>query len=148
MATIYSLFGFSTILKWVDNFLFIQSLATTHDPSQPPRFSLEAIYTVAGQLGWPWKLSKSMLFAITFVYLGFEWNISTSWVAIPLKKKEKYLQCLENWLTANTVLLNDTEKLVGSLIHCTLAIPTGHPHTVALIAFEASFPQMHHLRFL
>ncbi|KDN34221.1 hypothetical protein RSAG8_12689, partial [Rhizoctonia solani AG-8 WAC10335] len=148
MANIYTLLGFGIILKWVDDFLFIQSPPNPNHTHLPPRFSLEAIYEVADTLGWPWKLSKSVDFANIFTYLGFEWDIARRWVTIPKPKRNKYLKRLRDWLDLNTVPLKDTEKLVGSLIHCTLAIPSGRPHMAVLIAFEASFPQTHQYRFL
>jgi hypothetical protein len=148
MSRIYSLCGFGTILKWVDDFLFIQAPLDAPNEDIPPRFSLEAIYALADRLGWPWKLSKSVPFANTFVYLGFEWDIARKWVCIPAPKRDKYLRRLRDWLNTTRVSLVDTEKLTGTLIHCTLAVPLGCPHVAALIAFEASFPREHKLRFL
>ncbi|CAE6425255.1 unnamed protein product [Rhizoctonia solani] len=148
MARIYTLRGFGIILKWVDDFLFIQTPVEPGAPDLPPRFSIRAIYDLAETLGWPWKHVKTVPFANIFTYLGFEWNIAQRWVSIPTAKKEKYLRRIRDWLGSDTVSLKDTEKITGTLIHCTLAIPCGRPHVAAIISFEASFPSAHSYRFL
>jgi hypothetical protein len=44
--------------------------------------------------------------------------------------------------------LKDTERLVGCLVHCALAIPQGRPRLQALNAFMASFPHGQKVPFL
>ncbi|KAJ1299277.1 hypothetical protein OPQ81_005343 [Rhizoctonia solani] len=148
MAHIYAALGFGTVLKWVDDFLFIQAPPASDHHNGPTPFSLDAIYEIAVTLGWPWKPSKSVPFANIFVYLGFEWNIARRWVSLPPAKREKYLARIRAWLLLVSVSLNETKKIVGSLMHCTLAIPEGRPHMASLIAFQATFPRAHNKRFL
>ncbi|QRV92132.1 hypothetical protein RhiJN_20150 [Ceratobasidium sp. AG-Ba] len=149
IAELYSRRGFGIILKWVDDFLFIQFPSTLDTPpNNPPRFSIEAIYEYAKLLGWPWKLSKTHPFAPIFKYLGFLWDISLRLVRLPDTKREKYLARVRAWLAKGTVTLRDTEVLVGSLIHCTLVIPEGRPHLSGAIRFMSAFPHTRTLRFM
>ncbi|KAJ1305537.1 hypothetical protein OPQ81_000543 [Rhizoctonia solani] len=148
MACIYTALGFGTVLKWVNNFLFIQAPPTSEHHDGPILFLMDAIYEVTATLGWPWKLSKSVPFANCFVYLSFQWDITQRWVSLPPAKHEKYLARTREWLFRASVSLNESEKSVGSLMHCTLAIPNGRPHMASLIAFQATFPHSHGKRFL
>ncbi|KAJ1299743.1 hypothetical protein OPQ81_007329 [Rhizoctonia solani] len=148
MAHIYTALGFGTVLKWVNDFLFIQAPPTSEHHDGPIPFSMDAIYEVTATLGWPWKLSKSVPFANCFVYLGFQWDIAQRRVSLPPAKREKYLARTREWLFRASVSLNESEKSVGSLMHCTLAIPDGCPRMAGLIAFQATFPRSHGKRFL
>jgi hypothetical protein len=149
IARIYSLLGYGDIFKWVDDFLFIQSPPARFTPSfTPPLFSESAIYEVAHNLGWPWKVSKTKVFAPIFHYLGFEWDLAVKQVRIPTAKRKKFLIRLSSWQALEKVDLRETEVLIGSLVHCALALPAGRAHIAGLIAFSATFPRAYKQRFL
>jgi hypothetical protein len=138
--TMYELRGFGIVIKWVDDFLFIQYPATgLRDTALPPLFSEQAIYDYGASLGLPWKRSKTMPFALRFRYLGFDWDIPARKVYIPDAKRDKYLSRAGSWADASKVSLKETEQLVGSLVHCTMVIPDGKPHLTGLIKFLAAF---------
>ncbi|KAG9105221.1 hypothetical protein FRC07_009484, partial [Ceratobasidium sp. 392] len=139
MAEMYARRLFGVIIKWVNDFLFIQHPVSDSDPPHtPPRFSLEAIYAYAVAFGWPWKPSKSQPFADLFRYLGFDWIISARLVRLPESKREKFLARLRAWMGKDRVATKETEVLVGSLVHCTLVIPEGRPRLAGLIRFMAA----------
>lgn len=142
MALIYARLGFGLIFKWVDDFLFIQHPTTRFSPSEYSTFGeLDAIYAVAQSLGWPWKEVKTRPFAFIFIYLGFEWNLATKFVSIPENKRAKYTSKIRSWIDRGTANLRDTQSVVGTLVHCALAIPEGRPRLAGLIAFAATLPR-------
>ncbi|KAG9087292.1 hypothetical protein FRC06_002607 [Ceratobasidium sp. 370] len=148
MARIYKLHGFGLIFKWVDDFLFIQTPHHRFSPSfSPPLFSEEAIYQLAARLGWPWKHAKTRLFAFIFTYLGFVWDLEHKQVSIPPEKRAKYSTHIRDWLARPKASLKEMEVIIGSLIHCALAIPDGCAHIAGLIAFCATLPREYKLHF-
>ncbi|QRV96511.1 polyprotein like [Ceratobasidium sp. AG-Ba] len=145
---LYSRRGFSVVIKWVDDFLFIQFPLL---PPQPPFFTApfqeQDVYDYGRMLGWQWKPSKTHPYAPIFKYLGLEWNIPGCKVRIPCDKQQKYLMRTKSWLNSPSVALKDTEVLVGSLVHCAQVIPDGHPHLAGLICFLAAFNAAGRSRF-
>jgi hypothetical protein len=88
MAAILSKPAGCQIFKWVDNFLII------HPPIQLDNTLVAAtessIYALAQPLRQPGKPFKPIPFALTFMYLGFEWSIPSCSIEIPLKRCTKY----------------------------------------------------------
>ncbi|PPQ81779.1 hypothetical protein CVT24_005332 [Panaeolus cyanescens] len=132
------------LLNWVDDFLFFVSPlpspipdSDNTAPSYP--YSLDTIYDVAEDLGWPWKRSKTRPFSNLFRYLGFDWNISEQTVQLPSEKKLKYLEKLRYWATTPSFNLREAENLLGTLLHCSLAITKGRSYLTTLIQFITSF---------
>ncbi|QRW04441.1 polyprotein like [Ceratobasidium sp. AG-Ba] len=137
---LYTRRGFGIVVKWVDDFLFIQFPSHVPiPPFFPARFSEQAVYNYGRRLGWQWKPSKTHPFAPIFRYLGLEWNIPTRLVRIPCEKRTRYLKRTQDWIDSTQVTLKDTEILVGSLVHCTQVIPDGRPHLSGLIRFLTAF---------
>ncbi|QRV93153.1 The BTB (BR-C, ttk and bab)/POZ (Pox virus and Zinc finger) domain [Ceratobasidium sp. AG-Ba] len=128
---LYTKRGFGVVIKWVDDFLFIQFPFL---PPQPPfftaPFSEQEVYDYGHMLGWQWKPSKTHPYAPVFKYLGLQWDIPGRKVRIPCDKRQKYLARTESWLNLPSVNLKDTEVLV---------IPEGRPHLAGLIRFLAAF---------
>ncbi|QRW08607.1 Reverse transcriptase domain protein [Ceratobasidium sp. AG-Ba] len=136
ICRIFSIRGLGPVVKWVDDFLFFRFPC---NPSTPLPYSEDNIYAIATLLGWLWKLAKTRLFANIFIYLGFEWDIQGRSVKITATKQNKYIQRITSWLAAPKVSLEATEKLVGTLIHCTQVARDGRPHLAGLISFVAAF---------
>ena len=109
--------------------------------SNPPSFSysLADIYDIASPLGWPWKESKTRPFASEFKYLGFIWDLSSKTVQIPETKKVRYLSKLEPWIPGSKFSRKNTESILGTLVHCSLAVPEGRSRLPAISRFAASF---------
>ena len=125
--------------KWVDDFVFFRfpTAITSNVPSFS--YSLSNIYDLATQLGWPWKLSKTRPFAPEFKYLGFTWNLTNKTVQIPNDKKTHYLEKLRPGTEGQNFSRKDVESVLGTLVHCSLAIPDGRSHLPSISRFAASF---------
>jgi hypothetical protein len=124
--------------NWVDDFTFFRyPIALLPTPTFS--YSLTEIYAIAKRLGWPWKDSKTRPFASQFKYLGFIWDLEAKTVQIPDQKKQRYLIKLEPWREGQKFARKDVESVVGTLVHCSLAIPDGRSHLPSLSRFAASF---------
>jgi len=93
----------------------------SYTPSYP--YSLDTIHALATFLGLPWKHSKTRPFNNTFKYLGFLWDLANKTVQIPEEKKRRYLEKLAPWIEGAKFTKCDAESLLGTLVHCALAIP-------------------------
>jgi hypothetical protein len=131
--------------NWVDDFLFFLF------PTNPPPdnnyndfkptypYDLNTIYTLASSLGWPWKDSKTQPFAPNFKYLGFFWDLIRKTVEIPTDKKSRYLTKIAPWVEGKKFTRRNTESILGTLVHCSLAIPEGRSRLPSIVRFAASF---------
>jgi hypothetical protein len=125
--------------NWVDDFVFFR-----FPISLPPNpiifsYSLSDIYNLAAQLGWPWKESKTRPFSSEFKYLGFTWDLSTRSVQVPLSKKVRYVSKLEPWIPGQKFSQKEVESVLGTLVHCSLAVPDGRSRLPSISRFAASF---------
>ena len=111
------------------------------DDNWEPIFSynLDTIYAITMELGWPWKASKTRPFSTFFRYFGFHWNLQNKTVEIPEEKKKCYLTKLEPWIQGKKFTQRDTESVLGTLVHCSLVLPSSRCHLSALSQFAASF---------
>jgi hypothetical protein len=132
--------------NWVDDFVFFRSPITTKTspptlPSTPYTYpyDLNTIESITQPLGWPWKHSKTKPFDSTFTYLGFVWDLTAKHVQIPNKKKTKYLDRLSPWVEGAKFTRKDAESVLGTLVHCSLAVPDGRSRLPSLSRFAASF---------
>jgi hypothetical protein len=124
--------------NWVDDFVFFRFPLRLH-PSPVFPYTLADIYALAKRLGWPWKESKTRPFAVEFKYLGFIWNLATKTVQVPEQKKLRYLEKLLPWHEGSKFMKKDVESVLGTLVHCSLAVPEGRSHLPSLSRFAASF---------
>jgi hypothetical protein len=134
--------GYGPNLNWVDDFLFFRLLshtASTVTVSEFHSYTLEDLYIVATQLGWPWKESKTRPFNSSFRYLGFDWDIPSKRVSIPDEKKNRYLIKLSSWVCGNKFTRKEAESVLGTLVHCSLVLPNGRSRLPAISHFAASF---------
>jgi hypothetical protein len=60
-------------------------------------------------------------------------------VQIPDDKKTQYLPKLEPWVIGCKLLEKDAESLVGTLVHCSLAVPDSHSCLPSISWFTSSF---------
>jgi hypothetical protein len=125
--------------NWVDDFVFFR-FPISVDCGRPLfTYSLSDIYNIASRLGWPWKRSKTKPFAPQFKYLGFIWDLSAKTVQIPEEKKLHYLAKLAPWTPDHKFSRKDTESVIGTLVHCSLAVPDGRSRLPAIIRFATSY---------
>ena len=125
--------------NWVDDFVFFRFPISVISGLPSFSYSLTDIYDLAAQLGWPWKESKTRPFASEFKYLGFIWSLADKTVQIPEAKKARYLCKLEPWTAGQKFSRKDAESVLGTLVHCSLAVPAGRSRLPSLSRFTASF---------
>lgn len=130
--------GIGPSKNWVDDFTFFR-FPISLEPNPTFSYSLSDIYAIARRLGWPWKESKTRPFAYEFKYLGFIWNLSTKTVQIPESKKLRYLSKLSPWHAGQKFSKKDVESVMGTLVHCSLAVPDGRSRLPAISRFATSF---------
>ena len=90
-------------------------------------------------MDWPWAPSKHIPFSFVFPYIGFEWDLANKAVCIPLKKRQKYLACLDPWTPGSSITLKDVQSVLGCLQHCTLVLSDGRSHLPSFYRLCASF---------
>ncbi|CUA68220.1 Alpha-mannosidase 2C1 [Rhizoctonia solani] len=133
------------VVKWVDDFLYFRA------PSQLQPLSFgyaeSDILRLGDLLGLPWKAAKTKPFANTFQYLGFDWTISQPRVTIPPEKCAKFIAKISSWLHSGPATLRSTESVLGSLIHCALAVPLGRLRVAGIARFTSSFSHAYKDRF-
>ena len=139
MSTILTSMGLCPSKNWVDDFVFFRFPLPCNSFPPTYSYSLSDIYNVARRLGWPWKVSKTRPFAPEFKYIGFLWNLSTKSVQIPEDKKLRYLAKLEAWTPGQKFSKKDVESILGTLVHCSLAFPTGRSRLPSISRFASSF---------
>jgi hypothetical protein len=139
MVAIYQAAGVTAVKKWVDDFAFFRYLQRAEYREITYPYSLQEIHELAQQLGWPWKASKTKDFAGSFRYLGFDWDLETKRVVIPADKCTKYAMKLEPWVCGTSFTRIEAERILGTLVHCSLAVPDGRSHLVSLSKFVSSF---------
>ena len=125
--------------NWVDDFVFFRFPITPNSTPLLFSYSLSDIYELATRLGWPWKESKTRPFAHEFKYLGFIWDLSAKTVQIPSSKKTRYLAELESWSKGQKFSKKEVESVLGTLVHCSLAVPDGRSHLPSFSRLAASF---------
>jgi hypothetical protein len=126
-------------LNWVDDFLFFAF--PTNSASYAPQnwipsfsYSLNSIFAFTSPLGWPWKDSKTQPFAAVFI-----WDLVAKTVQLPEDKKSRYLLKLKPWLPGHKFTQREAQSLLGTLVHCSLAMPDSRSRLPALSRFAASF---------
>jgi hypothetical protein len=125
--------------NWVDDFVFFRFPISFTSGSPSFSYSLSDLYDLGSQLGWPWKESKTRPFSHEFKYLGFIWNLPSKTVSIPDAKKLRYLNKLQPWTQGQKFPRKAAESVLGTLVHCSLALPDGRSRLPSISRFAASF---------
>lgn len=135
--------------NWIDDFVFLDSPISPGLPSSMQHsmvytypYDLTTIESIMQPLGWPWKHSKTKPFNSSFTYVGFLWNLDPKDIQIPDKKKAKYLGRLAPWVEGTKFSQVDAESILGTLVHCALAVPDGRSCLPSLSQFATSFKGM------
>jgi hypothetical protein len=95
-------------------------------------YSVEDIDRVYSELGVPWETTKDIPFATSVPFIGFIWDIEKLQVLIPPKKKTKYLDAIQVWLSQPTHTLEEARKLYGKLLHACLVVVEGRAYLTNL----------------
>ena len=139
LVALYKAGGWKAVKKWVDDFLFFRYPQSSQEGVSMYSQSLNDIYSIAAPLGWPWKPMKTQPFSDSFLYLGFQWSISARTVAVPKNKCIKFLKKLDSWRPGHKVTKKEIESILGSLVHCSLAMPDSRSHLPSFSRFAAAF---------
>jgi hypothetical protein len=87
--------GIDALIKWVNNFIFLRYPKQCLSPSiYEYSYNAQIVWDIADELGWPWANPKFVDFSLSFVYIGFFWDLTNKTVELPDKKKTKYLERL------------------------------------------------------
>jgi hypothetical protein len=97
------------------------------------------IDSVSDHLGIVWESSKTVPFSVSIPYLGFTWDLDTHTVAVPERKKLKYLAAIEEWERRPAHALVEVQRLHGKLLHVTLVVPPGRAYLTSLEAMLGIF---------
>lgn len=82
-----------------------------------------------------------MPFSYSFTYIGFAWDLVAKNVQLPDAKKLKYLDRIASWVARERQFVDDMEKLVGTLNHVSLVVPTGRSWMINLYNFRSGFKE-------
>lgn len=132
LVAIYGQAGFDLIRKWVDDFLVIR---------RPHQHWTEADFiALTASCGVPWSLEKLRLFASVQRYIGFDWNLDSKTVSIPLEKLTKTQALVTAWRNPGAKFsAEDASSLHGKLIHISCVFPMIRPFLRALSTFVSTF---------
>ena len=146
MVEIYNANGISSVIKWVDDFVFFRYPTVPALGSSTPSYPYDesAIWQIADNLGWPWAPKKCFPFAPTFVYIGFLWDLEAKTVSLPDTKRLKYLTKLNRWAADFKPTCEEVESLIGTLNHVSLIVPVGRTHLLHLYRLRAGFTNSRH----
>jgi hypothetical protein len=140
LMKIFRFKGIDELLKWVDDFIFFRyGKRRNANGEWEYSYTEKIIWDIAAELGWPWAPEKFVPFRQVFTYLGFEWDLQKKTVCLPESKKAKYLAKLEPWITGYAASKQETETVIGTLNHVTLAVPHASSRLPSLYRFRASF---------
>jgi len=89
-------------------------------------------------------MDKVFDFNTIVTYLGFLWDFDQKTVALPEAKRAKYSNRIERWLvnarnSSSGVTREETECLLGTLVHVAFIHPAGRSFTPSTQHFVASF---------
>lgn len=99
----------------------------------------ELIFSIAGDLGWPWAPKKHFPFSSAFMYTGFLWDLSAKTVVLPDPKCTRYSLKLAPWVKGALLSRSDCDSIIGTLNHCALVIRDGRSRLPSFYKFAASF---------
>ena len=57
------------------------------------------IDAISDALRIPWEIEKDIPFGEVDPFIGFSWDLANCMVSLPDRKKEKYLQAIQEWET-------------------------------------------------
>ena len=89
---------------------------------------MDDVDEISAKLGIPWERSKDVPFGKVVPFIGFDWNLENKTVSLQEKKKNKYLDAVEEWRRRKSHTLEDVQKLYGKLLHTCLIIPEGRAY--------------------
>lgn len=105
-------------------------------------YDLDEMHRRFEPLGFPWHETKFADFAEEVVYVGFLWSYRDKTVALPERKREKYLEKTRTFLDAaraRRVVLRDVYSIIGTLSHIAFVFREGRAFLPALSKCAADY---------
>src|SRR5882724_469247 len=145
-ATLLKFHKIDPAIKWVDDFIFFQSLSEPVLCTFPPVFhyDLSTICSITEPLGIPWHpiSKKGHNFQSSFTYVSFSWDIPSRCVSLSSEKCLPLLSKVSSFLITPPPCI--TRKMISSvhssLQHITVVYLQGHSHLSPLSYFLSKFP--------
>lgn len=131
------------VCNWVDDTVFVEApCGGSREKGFEYRGSLAQLKPFWRRHGWRDEEKKESEMSESWVYHGIEWDARERMVSLPAKKSAKYTARIDEWLRKATssgsgsgVGIQETEKLAGTLVHCTFVFHQGRPYTRGIFAF-------------
>ena len=143
---IWGLEGIGPVVNWSDDLNVFRFPASGDGVTVPFAYSYDSVQVLekVGALGIPWHPfeKKGQDFAFTTSYTGFEWDIPCRTVALPEKKRVKFLRRVTDFsqtASSKGVTVEEGMKIQGTLVHILFVAPLGHSYIPSLSAFIAAF---------
>ena len=111
---------------------------------QEHAYSMDDVDKISAKLGIPWERSKDIPFGKVVPFIGFDWDLENKTVSLQEKKKNKYLDAVEEWRRRKSHTLEDVQKLYRKLLHTCLIIPEGRAYLTKLEKMLGIFHDMPH----
>ena len=117
-----------------DMSLPLRDLSSRRERSTNPEYAyaMDDVDEISAKLGILWERSKDVPFGKVVPFIGFDWNLENKTVSLQEKKKNKYLDAVEEWRRRKSHTLEDVQKLYGKLLHTCLIIPEGRAYLTKL----------------
>jgi len=132
LVDIYKVAGFWPTVKWVDDFFVVQ---------QPGQSWTEADFIeTTSKIGIPWSSEKTRPLSHVQRYIGFDWNLETRSVSIPIDKLQRIRLLLHSWIEdGGKFSATEAASLHGRLVHISCIFPLIRPFLRSIAAFAANF---------
>lgn len=108
-----------------------------------PSLPLEVLLAFLNRLGWRISKEKLQRFGRRFKFGGLIWDLDAGTVSLPPEKAAKYARRVEAFLSdgaGGKRSLDDTLKVLGTLMYLSVVFPLLRPASFALLAFRRHFP--------
>lgn len=123
------------IEEFAEDMVFpLQVLTTGEYP-----YTLESINAITDPLGIVWELSKDQDFAPAVTFTGLLWDLDGQTVQLTESKRVKYLCAIKEWRAKPLHTLEETQKLLGKLLHASQVAPSGRAYLTCLESFLGVF---------
>lgn len=125
-----------------DNVYPIQDLSEASPRSNHDReftYSLSDVNDFTCPLGTPWEPSKDIPFCTVAPFIGFDWDLVNLTVALPTKKRDKYLAAIAEWDQTPKHDLQEVQGLYGKLLHASSVLVSGRAYLTKLETMLGSY---------
>lgn len=132
LLDIYKEAKFGFMVKWVDDFLAIRP------PGQV--WSEQDFMELTRSFGVPWSLPKLRPFVSVQHYIGFDWDLDSRVVSLPIEKIGKLKALVSSWLVKGSKFTeHDAASLHGKLVHSSCVFPLLKPFIRSAALFASDF---------